>query len=145
MDNQKEHKETVFLGSGWAFPVSFSVDNHQLSLSANETNINESINVILNTRKGERTLEANFGSGLQQYMFRKIDNTLKGEIIETIKFALLRYEPRILVQDVKVASTDVLNGKLEILISYIYSKTNTRHNYVFPFYLKEGTNLDRKK
>lgn len=144
MDN-KEHTKTVFLGSGWAFPVSFSVDNHQLSLSANETNINESINVILNTRKGERTLEANFGSGIQQFMFRKIDNTLKGEIIETIKFALLRYEPRILVQDVKVASTDVLNGKIEILISYIYSQTNTRHNYVFPFYLKEGTNLDRKK
>ncbi|WP_316632411.1 GPW/gp25 family protein [uncultured Flavobacterium sp.] len=144
MDNI-EHKETVFLGSGWAFPVSFSVDNHQLNLSANETNINESINVILNTSKGERTLESGFGSGLQQYMFKKIDNTLKGEIIETIKFALLRYEPRILVQDVKVASTDVLNGKMEILISYIYSKTNTRHNYVFPFYLKEGTNLDRKK
>lgn len=144
MDNQ-EHKETVFLGSGWAFPVSFSVDNHQLSLSANETNINESINVILNTRKGERTLESSFGSGLQQYIFKKIDNTLKGEITETIKLALLRYEPRILVQDVKVASTDVLNGKIEILISYIYSKTNTRHNYVFPFYLKEGTNLDRKK
>lgn len=145
MDNTIEHKNTVFLGSGWAFPVSFSVDNHQLSLSANETNINESINVILNTRKGERTLEAEFGSGIQQFMFRKIDNTLKGEIIETIKFALLRYEPRILVQDVNVASTDVLNGKIEILITYIYSKTNTRHNYVFPFYLKEGTNLDRKK
>jgi uncharacterized protein len=145
VDNNREHKETVFLGSGWAFPVSFSVDNHQVSLSANETNINESINVILNTRKGERTLEANFGSGIQQFMFRKIDNTLKGEIIETIRFALLRYEPRILVQDVKVASTDVSNGKIEILISYIYSKTNTRHNYVFPFYLKEGTNLDRKK
>lgn len=140
-----EQKETVFLGSGWAFPVSFSADNHQLNLSANETNINESINVILNTRKGERTLESGFGSGLQQYMFKKIDNTLKGEIIETIKFALLRYEPRIVVQDVKVASTDILNGKLEILISYIYSETNTRHNYVFPFYLKEGTNLDRKK
>jgi phage baseplate assembly protein W len=139
-----EHKETAFLGSGWAFPVSFSVDNHQLSLSANETNINESINIILNTRKGERTLEASFGSGLQQYMFRKIDNTLKGEIIETIKFALLRYEPRILVQDVKVASTDILNGKIEILIIYMYAKTNTRHNYVFPFYLKEGTNLARK-
>ncbi len=145
MDNNTEHTNTAFLGSGWAFPVSFSVDNYQLNLSANETNINESINVILNTIKGERTLEAEFGSGIQQFMFRKIDNTLKGEIIETIKFALLRYEPRILVQDVTVASTDILNGKIEILITYIYSKTNTRHNYVFPFYLKEGTNLDRKK
>ena len=144
MDNTA-YNDTAFLGSGWAFPVSFSADNYMLNLSANETNINESIHVILNTRKGERTLESEFGSGIQQFMFRKIDSTLKGEIIEAIKFSLLRYEPRILVQDVKVASTDVANGKIEILISYIYSKTNTRHNYVFPFYVKEGTNLDKKK
>nr|WP_306801530.1 GPW/gp25 family protein [Flavobacterium sp. H4147] len=135
----------MFLGSGWSFPVSFSAGNYQLNLSANEANINESINIILNTRKGERTLESDFGSGLQQFMFRKIDNALKGEIIETIKYALLRYEPRILVQDVQIASTDVLNGLIEVLIIYVYSQTNTRHNYVFPFHLKEGTNLARKK
>ena len=137
MDNTEDKRENTFLGSGWAFPVSFSVGNYQLNTSSNETNINESINIILNTRKGERTLEANFGSGLQQFMFRKIDPNLKGEIIETIKFSLLRYEPRILVQEVRVAATDLTNGVIEILIIYIYSQTNTRHNYVFPFQLKE--------
>ncbi|WP_163411032.1 GPW/gp25 family protein [Flavobacterium ajazii] len=144
MDKIADQKENVFLGSGWAFPVSFSVGNHQLNLSANETNINESINIILNTRKGERVLESNFGSGLQQFMFRKIDNTLKGEIVETIQFSLLKYEPRIIVQEVRVAATDVINGIIEILIIYIYAQTNTRHNYVFPFHLKEGTNLTQK-
>ncbi|WP_264563995.1 GPW/gp25 family protein [Flavobacterium sp. N3904] len=144
MDSIENKKENVFLGSGWSFPVTFSVGNLQLSLSANETNINESIAIILNTRKGERTLEANFGSGLQQFMFRKIDNSLKGEIIETIQFSLLRYEPRILVKEVRVATTDTINGLLEILIIYIYKQTNTRHNYVFPFHLKEGTNLAKK-
>lgn len=141
MDKIADKKENVFLGSGWSFPVSFSAGNHQVSISANETNINESINIILNTRKGERTLEANFGTGLQQFMFRKIDNTLKGEIIETIQFSLLRYEPRIVVQEVRVAATDIINGTIEILIIYLYAQTNTRHNYVFPFHLKEGTNL----
>ena len=63
----------MFLGSGWAFPVSFSVGYPQLNISSNETNIQESINAILNTRKGERTLEADFGFGLQQFMNRKID------------------------------------------------------------------------
>lgn len=144
MDKKAHNTENAFLGSGWSFPVSFSAGNSQLNMSANESNINESIHIILNTRKGERTLEANFGSGLQQFMFKKIDNTLKGEIIETIKFSLLRYEPRILVQDVKVIATDTINGVIEIMISYIYSQTNTRHNYVYPFHLKEGTNLARK-
>ena len=73
MDKLENKIENVFLGSGWAFPVSFSVGNLQLNISFNETNIEESINVILNTRKGERTLEADFGSGLQQLMNRKID------------------------------------------------------------------------
>jgi len=141
VDKIADKKENVFLGSGWAFPVSFSAGNHQVNISAKETNINESINIILNTRKGERTLESNFGSGLQQFMFRKIDNTLKGEIVETIQFSLLRYEPRIIVQEVRVAATDLINGVVEILIIYIYAQTNTRHNYVFPFHLNEGTNL----
>ena len=73
MDKLENKIENVFLGSGWAFPVSFSVGNLQLNISFNETNIQESINVILNTRKGERTLEADFSSGLQQFMNRKID------------------------------------------------------------------------
>ena len=73
MDKLENKIENVFLGSGWAFPVSFSVGNLQLNISFNETNIEESINVILNTRKGERTLEADFSSGLQQFMNRKID------------------------------------------------------------------------
>jgi phage baseplate assembly protein W len=77
-------------------------------------------------------------------MFRKIDNTLKGEIVETIQFSLLRYEPRIIVQEVRVAATDLINGVVEILIIYIYAQTNTRHNYVFPFHLNEGTNLAQK-
>lgn len=144
MDNSENKIENAFLGTGWSFPVTFSAGNHRLNTTSNEANINESINIILNTRKGERTLEPNFGSGLQQFMFRKIDNTLKGEIIETIQFSLLHYEPRIVVQEIRVASTDVLNGLIEVLIIYDYSQTNTRHNYVFPFHLNEGTNLTKK-
>ena len=33
------------------------------------------------------------------------------------------------------------NGLVNIEITYLYNQTNTRHNYVYPFYLKEGTNL----
>jgi len=49
VDKLENKLENVFLGSGWAFPVSFSVGNLQLNISSNETNIQESINVILNT------------------------------------------------------------------------------------------------
>ena len=144
MDKSETKIENLFLGAGWSFPVTFFAGNHRLNTTANEANINESINIILNTRKGERTLDSNFGSGLQKFMFKQIDNTLKREIIETIQLSLLHYEPRIVVQEVRVTSTDILNGVVEISIIYDYSQTNTRHNYVFPFHLNEGTNLTKK-
>lgn len=139
MDNQQ--RENSFLGSGWAFPVTFSVGNYQLMRSSYEQNINESINIILLTNNGERCFEPQFGSGLQQFFFRQMDGTLKGEIKDAVQSALLHNEPRITVTNVSVEYADIQGGLVEITISYVYNMTNTRHNYVFPFYLNEGTNL----
>lgn len=130
-----------FLGSGWSFPVTFSVGNHQLDVSAYENNINESIDIILQTRNGERYMDEQFGSGLQQFLFKKMDETLKGEIAEAVTYALLYNEPRITVLDVDVQFTDLRAGAIEILLNYVFNQTNTRHNYVFPFHINEGTNL----
>lgn len=142
MDSIITKQEQHFWGSGWSFPVTFSAGNLQVSTTAQEDNINESIHIILQTKKGERNLEPQFGSGLQQFFFRKMDETLKGEIIDAVKTSLLHNEPRITVKDVKVDFTDMMNGLVNIRISYVYNQANTRHNYVFPFHLNEGTNLD---
>lgn len=139
MDSQL--KENSFLGSGWSFPVTFSYANKQLVSSSYETNINESINIILLTTNGERCFDPQFGSGLQRFYFRAMDETLKGEIKDAVQTALLHNEPRITVTNVSVSYTDIPGGQVEIAITYIYNQTNTRHNYVFPFYLKEGTNI----
>lgn len=139
MDNTRNEKE--FLGSGWAFPVTFSAGNSQLQLSRYEENINQMIDVIMGTNIGERPFESQMGSGLQQYFFKDMNATLKGEIRGTVKTSLLNNEPRITVKEVTVQFTDTENGLVEITIDYVYNQTNTRHNYVYPFYLKEGTNL----
>ena len=143
MDKQLSQHENNFLGSGWAFPVLFSAGNYTVNTTSYEDNIKESIDIILLTRMGERCLEPQFGAGLQQFFFRILDETLKGEIINVVKTSLLHNEPRITVQNVDVESSDPMNGSIEIDINYIYNQTNTRHNYVFPFHLKEGTNLNR--
>jgi hypothetical protein len=141
VDKQFIKQEKQFLGSGWAFPVTFSFGNYELNLSAFEDNVNHSIDAILKTRMGERCMEPNFGSGVQQYFFRQQDATLQGEITDAVKAALLHNEPRITVLDVQVNFTDMVNGFTEVTITYAYNQTNSRHNYVFPFYIKEGTNL----
>ena len=141
MDDQLSKQENYFLGSGWAFPVTFSAGNHQLDVTTYEENVRNSIDIILQTRKGERCLEPQFGSGLQQFFFKNIDETLKGDIIDAVKFSLLNNEPRITVKSVDVEFTDLQSGLIEVLITYVFNQTNTRHNYVFPYHLKEGTNL----
>jgi phage baseplate assembly protein W len=143
VDNQISKNENHFLGSGWSFPVTFSAGNYQLNLTSYESNIKESIDIILQTKMGERNLEPLFGSGLQQFFFRKMDETLKGEISEAVKFSILHNEPRITLKSVEVVFTNMQTGLVEIKVGYVYNQTNTRHNYVFPFHLKEGTNLKK--
>lgn len=141
MVNTNNIAENSFLGSGWAFPITFSQGNYQLGISDGEENINECINIILSTRLGERCFEPQFGSGLQQFVFRKMDETLKGEINDMVKDTLLQNEPRITVNEVTVNFLNLLNGYSEVIIKYTINTANTRHNHVYPFHLKEGTNL----
>lgn len=141
MDKESNIRDKEFLGSGWSFPVTFTLGNYQLQLSKYENNIRESIDIIMKTYRGQRPFEKRFGSGMQRFFFQKMTSTLKGDIQEEVKLALLENEPRIEVIKVKVEFTDMANGLVEITIDYIYNKTNTRHNYVYPFYINEGTNL----
>jgi uncharacterized protein len=141
VDRELNLKEPHFLGSGWSFPVTFSAGNYQVNLTSYEKNVRDSIDIILMTRKGERCMQPQFGSGLQQFFFRKMDEGLKGEIGDAVTASLLHNEPRITVKDVEVEFADLQNGLVQITIDYVYNQTNTRHNYVFPFHLNEGTNL----
>lgn len=141
MDSQINKETKQFLGSGWAFPVTFSEENHQLNLTSYEENINDSIHIILQTKMGERIMEPRFGSGLQSFFFKKMDTTLKGEIKDAVESSLLKNEPRITIEHVTVDFVDQMNGQVNIIIDYVYNQTNTRHNYVFPFHIIEGTNL----
>ena len=143
MDRQFNKSANNFLGTGWSFPVTFTAGNHQLNTTSAESNVNASIDIIMYTRKGERCLEPRFGLGLQQFFFRTMDETLKGEIADAVKTSLLHNEPRITVKNVQVDFTDPQNGWIEVNVTYMLNQTNTRHNYVFPFHLKEGTNLVR--
>lgn len=141
MVKQSSKPHSNFLGSGWSFPITFSGANAQLITTSLAENINQSIKIILKTKQGERILESQFGSGLHHFCFRKMDETLKGEIADDVKMSLLHNEPRIIVKNVSIEYTDIKEGWVEVTITYVLIQTNTRHNYVYPFHSKEGTNL----
>ncbi len=130
-----------FWGSGWSFPPTFELANAQLNLVKSQSKINQSIRIILETRQGERSLNPFFGSSLKAHLFKTPDSTLKGEIENCIKSSLLDFEPRIDVKSVEVRYVEPNEPIAEISISYVIRKTNTRHNYVYPFHLNEASNL----
>jgi phage baseplate assembly protein W len=125
----KEH-----LGVGTAFPLSFTADGG-LSMSAYEESVRQSILVILKTAKGERVMRPEFGCGIYDLVFELNNATTAGKVSQAVQEALILFEPRIDVLDVRVTS----GGDREVLlisIDYRVRTTNDIFNLVYPFYLE---------
>jgi len=126
-----------FLGVGWKFPV--QVDSHSMiNMSKYEEDIKEAIWIILGTSKGERVMHPDFGCGINDLVFESISAATLANIEQSVREALINWEPRIRLMDVSVSDEDIDFGKLKISIDYMVSATNSRFNLVYPFYIKEG-------
>lgn len=138
MDLKNLDPEKAFLGIGWSFPPQLEVTGTPL-LVAYEEDIRQSIMIIMGTEPGERIMRPDFGAGLNRFVFEPVNTTTMALVQTRVHEALVDWEPRIEVVNVKV-TTDV-NEKSLLLIntSYRIRSTNTLHNLVYPFYLQEAT------
>jgi len=126
-----------FLGRGWKFPVKVNSEG-KITMSEYEDDIKESIWIILSTSKGERVMRPDFGCGINDFVFSSIDSSTLALIESTVREALILWEPRIEVIDVKVSTDKIKESKLIISIDYEVRRTNNQFNLVYPFYLTEG-------
>lgn len=126
-----------FLGVGWAFPVSANQAG-EIELVAFEEDIRQAIRIILETAQGERVMRPDFGSGLHELLFEPVNTTTMSLVRHRVEQALIAWEPRIEVQEVRVEPDVSAPGKLFINIHYLVQATNTFYNMVYPFYLREG-------
>jgi uncharacterized protein len=130
-----------FLGKGWSFPPEFSKPSKLVVMSSNETDIKESLEIILSTRLGERIMNPKFGCNLEELLFKPMNLTLATYAKNLIKNAILYFESRINVNDIQFDTSRELEGVLQIEIDFTIRTTNSRMNMVYPFYRIEGTNL----
>jgi phage baseplate assembly protein W len=126
-----------FLGQGWPFPVKPSPGG-RLSFLAGETKIQQSIWIILSTAPGERPMRPDFGCGIHDLVFEANTASLRGLIQERVREALVRWEPRIDVVDVRVQTPPDSRNHLLIRIDYRIVGNNALFNLVYPFFLNEG-------
>jgi phage baseplate assembly protein W len=136
MNGRKEDPSRAFLGVGWAFPLRLAADR-SVETAVYESDVRESIRIILGTRRGERVMRPDFGAGLEDFVFESISTTTIELLKKRVQEALIDWEPRIDVERVEVRD-ERTRGRLLIHLDYRVRSTNTHYNLVYPFYLQEG-------
>lgn len=128
----------AFLGMGWAFPVTLDAAKQDVASAEYEEDIRQAIRIILETSPGERVMRPDFGSGLRAMVFEPVNYTTLALVKQRVEQALVFWEPRIDVRDVKVTTNGAERNRIDIDIGYQVRATNTFYNLVYPFYLQEG-------
>lgn len=126
-----------FLGSGWRFPVAVGPDGG-FGLSVGERLVAESIWQVLSTAPGERVMLPEFGCAAHQMVLAPISQATIAAVAHHVREALLAWEPRIEVLDVRVDVEGALGSVLLVAIDYRLRENNAMHNLVYPFYVGEG-------
>lgn len=136
----QKRKNIPFLGTGWAFPPEFVRSTKTIVMSEGEDDIKQSLEILLSTKIGERMMHPDFGCNLERMMFENLNLTLQRYMRDLIEMSILKYETRIKLDEITFHPNQ-LQGCIYINVKYLIRTTNTRTNLVYPFYLKEGTNL----
>ena len=129
--------ERDFLGVGWAFPVDVDPTG-KIALARHERDIEQAIQMILLTPKGQRIRRFEFGCQIHDLMFAPNDATTMGLASYYVEEALRMWEPRIVVTGVDVRGDEANDGRLLIDINYEIKATHDRRSLVFPFYRMPG-------
>lgn len=122
------------IGVGWAFPLRVDATGG-IGLVRADTEIEESIRLILGTAFGERPMRPDFGCGMHDHVFDSLDATTAGQVSYEVQASLMRWEPRIDVTSVEVNYDQNSQATLYIDINYTVRGDNDPRNLVFPFYV----------
>jgi uncharacterized protein len=131
-----------YLGRGWSFPPTFVRDRSAVAMLADEADIASSLEILLSTTPGERVMQPLYGCNLSELLFETLDTRMKTLMADKVESAILYYEARITLESVKLDDSLELEGVVLIEVIYTVKATNSRFNFVYPFYKLEGTDIN---
>lgn len=88
-------------GRGMGFPIRVGPDG-RMAWSSGEANVRESLRLVLLTGSGERLRRADFGAGLERFMFEPNTPATWRAIEERIRKSVERFEPRLKIERIEV-------------------------------------------
>ena len=99
--------------------MSFEINpiNNDIIGIKNETAIARSIRNLVLTTPGEKFFNPNLGSRVSETLFDTVDQISAAAIKDEIETTIIRYEPRVKLNDVKV-EPDFDNNEFNVTVSY---------------------------
>ena len=140
-------ESSTHLGTGWGFPPTFEREAAhgtsaapspgRVGMVSNEVDIAQSLQILFNTALGERVMQPDYGADLKNQVFEPMNASVLTFIEDLLRTAIIYHEPRIETERLSV-KPDNAEGHLQIEIDYLIRSTNSRFNFVYPFYLAES-------
>jgi phage baseplate assembly protein W len=131
-----------FLGRGWSFPPDFTLPVAGVAMLEDDADVASSLQILLSTTPGERVMQPLYGCNMTELVFEELDTRIKTLMADKIESAILYFEPRVTLQSVKLDDSRITEGVVLIQVIYVVKTTNSRFNFVYPYYVQEGTDIN---
>jgi phage baseplate assembly protein W len=131
-----------FLGRGWSFPPTFARDRAGVDMLQDEADVESSLAILLGTAQGERIMQPAYGCNMDELLFETLTTRLKTLMADKVESSILYNEPRIELENVKLDDSRELEGVVLIGVIYRIKSTNSRFNFVYPYYKQQGTDIN---
>lgn len=93
--------------------------------------VRQAVLLLLSTHPGERVMRPDYGCDLHKLVFSPNDDTTAGLAIHYVQQAINQWEPRIVVERLDASRDDAYPERLNILLEYRLSSSNTRDSLMF--------------
>lgn len=121
------------IGAGWRFPPGTD-GRGGIAISSQEREIEEAIEIILSTPKGQRVMRPEFGCRIHELLWAPINASTITAAKHYVEEALGWWEPRIEVQAIQVGPDPYHPACLMVYITYRIRATHDERALVYPFY-----------
>jgi Bacteriophage baseplate protein W len=93
--------------------------------------VRQAVLLLLSTRTGERVMRPDYGCDLHKLIFSPNDDTTAGLAMHYVRQAIERWEPRIVIERLDAGRDEAYPERLNILLEYRMSSSNTRDSLMF--------------
>lgn len=125
------------LGTGLRFPL-IPDARGRIGYVAGQDNIEQSLQVLLQTNLRERVMRSTFGTSVRQQLFSPGSEKGLRMLERSLSDALRDFEPRVEVIEIRAEPEPAEPSQINVRIDYEVRATYVRGSLIFPFYIGTG-------